>query len=97
MPVIGVCGFTTTGATTLQPVPSVYDMTTVPAETPDTLPVADPTVAVCVLLDVHTPPNVASLNCSVIPVHTIPLDGVIGSGCEMTCTVAVVIQPVGKV
>jgi hypothetical protein len=47
-----------------------YDMITLPPDTPVTIPVA-PTVAIEVLLLLHTPPGVPSVNVVDAPTHTL--------------------------
>ena len=58
-------------------------MTAVPAATPVITPVL-PAVTIPVLLLLHTPPAVASLNVVLIPAHTLAapeiLEGVAGNG-----------------
>jgi len=62
-------GFTVTVAVTKQPVPRVYDMTDVPADTPVTTPPAVIVATAGVAL-LHVPPPVASFNVVVEPTHT---------------------------
>jgi hypothetical protein len=52
---------TINGADVKHPVGNVYDSTTVPADTPETIPEPAPTEAIAVLPEVQTPPPVISL------------------------------------
>jgi len=70
-------------------------MVVVPADTPLTAPPV-PTVATVVLLLLHVPPAVASVNEVILPAHTARVP-VMGAGENVTNTVVVVMQPVGKV
>ena len=63
---------------------------------PVTIPVVDPTVAIPVAPLVHVPPRGVSLNVVVKPAHTVSVPE-IAPGKELTVTIAVAIQPVGKV
>ena len=65
-------------------------------EPPITTPVADPTVAIAVLLLLQVPPVEPSLNVVVKPEHTCKVP-VIATGNGLTFTVTVSIQPVPKV
>jgi hypothetical protein len=67
-----------------------------PALTPLTTPVAAPTVAMPVALLLQVPPGVASLNVVDAPTHMNAVP-VMGEGNGFMVTVAVVLQPVGKV
>ena len=69
-------------------------MVAVPAATPVTIPVTEPTVALAVLLLVHVPPVVTSVNVVVVPVHTfsVPVIGLTDVG--VTVTTVVTSQPV---
>jgi hypothetical protein len=87
--------FTVTCAVILQPEESVYVIVGVPAATPVTVPVVDPIVASAVLLLVHVPPVVASLNVSVAPGQIAPAP-VIDAGVPFTEKDCVTLQPVGK-
>ena len=64
-----------------------------PAKTPVTIPVDDPTEAMPVNADVHVPPPATSLNVVVVPGHTEAVPE-IGSGNESTTTPLVSIHPV---
>jgi hypothetical protein len=67
-------------------------MVALPAATPLTIPVAEPIVAIEVLLLLQVPPEVALFNVVVLPVHTVavpvmvPADGVL-----LTVTTAVAV------
>lgn len=65
-------------------------MVTMPAATPVTMPVDDPTVAVPVAPEDHVPPLVASASVSVLPTHTPPAP-VIAAGMGYAVTVVVVL------
>ena len=65
----------------------------VPAVTPYTEPVVEPTVPTAVLLLLHVPPAVPSVNVVVKPTHTVIVP-VITPGNGFTVTTAVMIQPV---
>lgn len=56
-----------------------------PAATPFTVPVNDPTVAIVVLLLLHVPPGVASLSVMLPPVPTVVVP-VTGPGTGFTVT-----------
>ena len=68
----------------------------VPAKTPVTKPLPEPTVATVVVPLLHVPPVVASLKLVVKPAQTFKVP-VIAEGNGLTVKIAVVIQPVGKV
>jgi hypothetical protein len=68
-------------------------MVAVPADTPVTIPVDEPTVATRSLLLIHVPPDIALLKVVVNPVQT-PLVPVMAGG--LIETVAVAKQPVGN-
>lgn len=65
-------------------------MLTLPALTPVTIPVPDPTVALSVELLDHFPFAVASESVIVVPTHTTVVEAVIGSGAVLIVTVLVV-------
>ena len=58
--------------------PTVYVIITVPADTPVTTPVNDPTLAIAGALLLHVPPVVASVRVSVVPTQmlVVPTIGV---------------------
>ncbi len=82
-------------AVMIQPVDKVYVTTSVPAATPVTTPVLEPTVALP-LLRLQVPPAGVEFNVIVYPIHTGVLP-VIAVGFGLMVTVLVVIQPVGSV
>jgi hypothetical protein len=93
VPVIALgCVLTVTVAVEKQPPNNVYGITAVPALTPDTTPVDDPTVATPVLPLTHVPPAGEELSVVVEPVQT-EAAPVIAAGCVFTVTVAVEKQP----
>jgi len=93
-PVIaGGGGCTVTNVVTEQP-PAVYMIVVIPDERPYTTPLEDPTVATPVLLLLHEPPVVTSLNAVVDSIHTLRVPP-IAEGGRFTVTVDVVKQPVG--
>ena len=66
----------------------------VPAPTPVTTPVVF-IVAIGLLLLLHIPPVMASVNCIVLPAHTGVLPVMIAIG--LTVATVVITQPVGRV
>jgi hypothetical protein len=64
----------------------------VPAETPVTIPVDAPTVAIDVLADVHDPPELASDKVIVLPAHTLA-DPDIAAGGAATVMIVVALPP----
>jgi hypothetical protein len=54
----------------MQPLPATQVIITVPAETPVTMPVDDPIVAIAVADELHVMPVAESLSAVVIPTHT---------------------------
>ena len=74
---------------TEQAPPNKQVIVAVPAATPVTIPDEVPTVAIDVLLLVHIPPAVASLNVVVEPTQTLPLPPMVESP---TVTFAVQMQ-----
>src|SRR5579872_552735 len=73
-------------------------MVTVPAATPVTTPLDEPTVATPGLPLLHTPPGVASVNVMVPNTHkTLVLGTTIGAGEETTDTVSIAAHPSGMV
>lgn len=72
--------FTVTVDVAIQPAVVVYLIIAPPADTPDTIPAITSTVAMVVLLLLHVPLMVASLNVVVLPAHMVvlPVTGVIG-------------------
>jgi hypothetical protein len=90
-------GFTVTGCTEKHPpAVNVKVIVGIPAATPVTTPVADPTVANAVLLLLHVPGDEASLNVVVSPTQTFIVP-VIAAGCVLTVTGFIAKQPAGKV
>jgi len=81
-------GFTVTVVVTKQPDDSMYVMTEVPLETPVTMPVDEPTVAIDVLPLLHVPPPVP-VKIIVEPTHTLP-GPVIAPGLALTVIIPVV-------
>ncbi len=86
-------GFTVTVVVIRQPVGRVYVITDVPVETPETIPVVDPTVATVVLLLSQVPPP-ASDNVVVLPTQTfvVPVMG-LGSGFTVIVVVTAQLAP----
>ena len=68
----------------------------VPSAMPVTIPEPVPTVAIALLLLLHEPPGVISINVIVLPIHTLP-GPVIGAGTVFTVTVAVLTHAAGVV
>lgn len=72
---------------------TVYEMSTVPAAIPETMPV-DPTVARAVLDEVQEPPNAASMSVMSLPSHTADEPVMVpGSGNGFTVTTVLALQP----
>ena len=67
-------------------------MVAVPAETPETTPVPDATAAIAVLLLLHVPPPVASVNVVVDATHRADVPP-IAAGSAFTVIVFAAIQP----
>jgi hypothetical protein len=74
----------------------VYVMVQVLAIRPITIPELEPTRAIPPLLLVHTPPGVAWVSVSELPMHTVPGPEPIG-GAGITVTIMPSAQPVGIV
>ena len=90
-PVIaGGGGSTVTSTVTEQP-PAVYVIVVMPGDAPYTMPEAT-TVAAAVLLLLHVPPLVASLNAVVDPTHMVVAPPM-GDGNGFTVTIVVAGQP----
>ena len=83
--------FTVTLLTAIQPVGALYVIFTVPAATAVTIPVLLPTVAVNMLLLLHTPLPVSE-RVVVVPAHNTKLPVAV-CGLALTITVAAVVQP----
>jgi hypothetical protein len=83
-----------TMADELQPVARVYQIVSVPAVIPITIPDPDPIVAL-VLLALQAPPVVPSASVVVCPVHTLCVP-VIPTGAAFTVTVFVAWHPILK-
>ena len=66
---------------------------TAPEVTPFTVPVEEPMAAIAVLLLLHTPPEVASVNVVVKPTHTFVVPP-IAAGFGLTVKLVTAIQPV---
>ena len=66
----------------------VYDMTAVPPDTPDTIPV-EPIVAIPVDPELHTPPVVASLNAIVAPAQTEDAPLIVPADVAVTVTTSI--------
>jgi hypothetical protein len=87
---------TLTVVTVLQPLPSEYVITALPAATPVTIPFSDPINATDGPADVHTPPVGVEVSVILAPVHAV--DGpLIVVGALVTFTVAVLVQPAAEV
>ena len=76
--------------------PSVYEITTVPAATPVTIPDDEPTVATPTLPLVHVPPDGVLFNVVVRPAQTVNVP-VTDVGNGLTVMVVAAIQPVVNV
>lgn len=96
LPVITAgAGLIVTGLVTVHPEPNEYVITAAPATIPVTIPLSDPIVAEAVLL-LHAPPGTRSLKVALAPAHTVAAPE-IAAGEVLTVTIAIAIQPVGKV
>ena len=90
-------GFTETNLVAKHPVElRIYETVDVPADSPVTIPVAEPILAIAVNELVQVPPEVALVNVVLAPAQTAE-DPAIAAGEELTVIVAVEVQPVGKV
>lgn len=88
-------GLTVSDIVVKQPPGSAYPMIVVPGVSPDTIPVADPILAISGLVLVQVPPP-ASVSTSVAPTQTVD-DPEIAAGVGLTVTFAVAKQPAGSV
>lgn len=95
-PIAAGCGLTVTIAVVAHVVGDEYDMVAVPAETPVTTPVEEPTVATPVLPLLHVPNNVASSSVVVELTHTVIVP-VMAAGSGLTDTTTERAQPVPNV
>jgi hypothetical protein len=86
-------GFTETSAVTAQPVPNVYVIVEVPASTPVTVPVKEPTVATAVLLLAQVPPTGLAESVVEARAHTVNVPD-IALGRAVTESVRVTKHPV---
>jgi hypothetical protein len=94
-PVIAVGSGLTVTMLVVIPELSVYVITAVPAETPVTTPLDEPTVAMLTLPLLHVPPPIESLNVVELPAHSVRMPAIGGiGGIEVTTTVAEPAQPV---
>jgi hypothetical protein len=75
---------------------SIYDIVATPPTSPFAIPVDEPMVAMVVLLLLHVPPGVPSVNVAVEPTHIL-YDPMINDGSGLMVTIAVEKQPVGIV
>ena len=92
-PVMGVGrGFTVTVVDLLQPVATMYVIATVPADKPQTVPVAS-TVAMPPTDGLQVPPPVASPSSEVDPAHRLSVP-VMAAGSGFTVMVTCLLQPV---
>ncbi len=95
VPALGA-GFTVKLSTWKQPVGIMYEMRTVPAETPSTAPVPVPTVAITVLEELHVPPEVVLVSVVDIPTHVLEAPEIV-AGVSLIVSVYVRTQPVPNV
>ena len=86
-------GLTNIIAVAVQPVGSIYDITDVPADTPETIPVAEPIAAIAVLLLLHVPPAVASVNVVVWAWHTLVAPDIACNGSTLTVKLVRQLEP----
>ena len=89
-------GLTVTGVVTKQPVGNVNVIVALPADTPLTTPVEEPTDAIAELLLLHAVVPDASLNVVVAPTQTVAVP-VMDAGCGLTVIGLVIKQPVPSV
>ena len=68
---------------------TIYDMITVPDETPVTIPVDEPTVAIPVAPELHTPPLVASVSALVAPTQTVAVPVIDATEIGLTVAISV--------
>lgn len=86
--------FTVNDVVREHPVLKVYVMVTVPAATPVTIPLVEPTVAVSKSLLLQVPPPVASVSVLVDPTQTFIVPVIVaGSGLTVTVTAELALQP----
>jgi hypothetical protein len=90
IPTGGAC--TATATVARQPVGRVYVINTLPVDSPVTIPVEEPTIAISVLPLLQVPPTERSLSDVVVPVQIL-VAPVIKPGSGLTVTVIVVKQP----
>jgi len=95
-PIAAGFGLTVKLVTAIQPVLSVYVIVTTPSVMPVTVPDVEPMVATAVLLLLHTPPLVISVNVIVKPTHTL-LVPPMAAGFGLTVKLVTAIQPVVNV
>ncbi len=89
-PAIGAgTGYTVTDLLTVQPDPSEYEIIAVPADTPVTRPLSDPTIATPGVAEVHNPPDTASDNVIVDNAQTV-LGPLMATGEGLTVTIVVI-------
>ena len=88
-------GFTVSTRVVAHPVGKEQLITTVPAETPDTIPVAEPIVAMPGSPELHSPTAGTADKTVVVPTHRLE-SPIIPPGRGLTVTIAVVAHPVGS-
>ena len=86
---------TVTALTTVQPVPSEYDIVVTPVVNPVTIPLNVPIDAASGLVLDHDPPVTASLSVVVPLWHTVA-EPIIAVGAGLTVTTIAVVHPVGN-
>ncbi len=80
--------------TAVQPVGNIYEIVVVPARTPETMPVAKPTVATVGSLLLHVPPAVAFANVIVWFAQTCDAPVIAESGLTVTTVVEKQPEPI---
>ena len=94
VPVIAAgSAYTVSVLVVLHPAPGEKVIVVIPAATPVTTPVPEPTVAIPGDPELHVPPPEGSLKAVVAPVHTVATP-VIGAGSGLTVTNTVAMHPV---
>jgi hypothetical protein len=89
-------GFTVMAFNAWQPVASVYTIVTDPTDTPPTIPVDEPAVAMAELLLLQVPPGTLFVKVVAAPVHAIALPDIAAGRGFMVATEAAA-QPLARV
>ena len=90
---IAAIGLVVIAIVATQPVGKVYEIVAMPADTPLTKPVDEPTVATDISLLLHTPPGVVLLNVNTPPEQRLPVP-VIGDNALIVIALVAVQAPI---